>query len=976
MTIIHGFELLRTQEIPELNTNARFFRHLQTGAELLSLENKDENKVFTITFRTPPEDSTGIAHIMEHSVLCGSKKYPLKEPFVELIKGSLNTFLNAFTYPDKTAYPVASQNLKDFYNLIDVYMDAVLHPLIPPTTLQQEGWHYELEDVNAPLTYKGVVFNEMKGAYSNPEDLLLDRARMSLFPDTIYRVDSGGDPQVIPDLTYAQFKDFHERYYHPSNARIYFYGDDDPDERLRLMNSYLSGYEKLEVDSSIALQPRFRMPLQLEQDFSAGESEEDRKGMLVMSWLLTETNDPELMLAFSILAHILIGTPASPLRKALIDSGLGEDLAGTGFEPELRQMYFSTGLKGLKADKDGNLPDAERVEELILKTLQALQQGIDREMVEASLNTIEFALRENNTGSFPQGLLLEMRSMTAWLYGHDPIAPLAFEEPLRTIKTQLSSGYRYFEAFLENFLLGNPHRTTLIMKPNPRWQKERDDEERLRLEKARAEMSPSELQQIVEQTQQLRELQQRPDPPEVLASLPSLTLDDLDKENKHIPLEETGLADVRTFTHDLFTNGILYLDLGLDVHTLPQELIPYVPLFGRALLEMGTEKEDYVRLAQRIGRSTGGIWPSPFTTLVQGSDQAAARLFIRSKATLDKVGELFSILEDVLLLPKLDNLERFRQMALEDKAGREAALVPAGHRIVNSRLRARFNEADWATEQMSGVSQLFFQRELIRQMETDWQSVLEKLEELHRHLVNRSALVVNVTLDDESWQGLKPQLTEFLQKLPSMPVAAASWAPPRNPLAEGLTIPAQVNYVGKGGNLFELGYQQDGSMDVIIKYLGTTWLWERVRVQGGAYGGFVSFSRRTGVLTYLSYRDPNLTGTLENFDRAADFLKGLKLDPAELTKSIIGAIGDMDAYLLPDAKGFLSLQRHLAGESDDFRQQVRDQLLSAKEQDFHALGELLGKMNKTADVVVMGSAEALAKANTELENKLAITKVI
>lgn len=401
MTTNHGFDLLRDQAIPELNTTARLYRHRRTGAQVLSLENGDEYKTFGITFGTPPTDSTGLPHIMEHAVLCGSRKYPVKEPFVELLKGSLKTFVNAFTFPDKTMYPLASQNLQDFYNLIDVYLDAVFCPNLTPQTLQQEGWHYELDGPDAPLVYKGVVFNEMKGAYSDPDNLLERTIQQSLFPDTTYGVDSGGDPAVIPDLTYEQFKQFHDTYYHPSNALMFFYGDDPPGERLRLVDAFLQDFDQLEVGFHVALQPPFDAPRRFDFGYAVGEENgaESKKGYVTVNWVLSENTDPEAMLAFSILNHILIGTPASPLRKALFDSGLGEDLAGTGFEPDLRQMTFSTGLKGIAVG------DAGQVETLIFDTLAELAAyGIETDMVEAAVNTVEFARRENNTGSFPAGV--------------------------------------------------------------------------------------------------------------------------------------------------------------------------------------------------------------------------------------------------------------------------------------------------------------------------------------------------------------------------------------------------------------------------------------------------------------------------------------------------------------------------------------------------------------------------------------------
>jgi len=482
MPSLFGFELVKDQHIHELNTRVRYFRHIKTGAELFSLENDDENKVFSINFRTPVSDSTGIAHIMEHAVLCGSRKYPVKEPFVELLKGSLKTFVNAFTYPDKTCYPVASQNAKDFYNLIYVYLDAVFYPLIPLHTLQQEGWHYELDNADDPLVYKGVVFNEMKGSFSSPDNLLGLKSQQSLFPDTSYAFVSGGDPEKIPDLTYQQFKDFHTHYYHPSNSRIFFYGDDDPDTRLKILDEYLRDFEKISVDSQVKLQPSLKesrrviLPYdagtEVGNDLSGGNGGKlNKKAWISVNWLLPETGDVELSLGLNILEHILVETPASPLRKALIDSGLGDDLTQSGVADYLRQIFFTAGMKGISLD------DTDKVEALICEVLERLvTDGIDSDMVAASLNTIEFRLRENNTGSFPRGISLMLRSLTSWLHDMDPIAPLAFEAPLKHIKQRIESGDRYFEGLIRDLILANPHRATVILKPDPEYGKNREAE--------------------------------------------------------------------------------------------------------------------------------------------------------------------------------------------------------------------------------------------------------------------------------------------------------------------------------------------------------------------------------------------------------------------------------------------------------------------------------------------------------------------
>jgi len=968
---IHGFELLRQQEITELKTQAKLFRHLKTGAQLLALENDDENKAFGVTFRTPPPDSTGIAHIMEHSVLCGSRKFPVKEPFVELIKGSLNTFLNAFTYPDKTCYPVASTNLQDLYNLIDVYLDAVFHPRLTPFTLQQEGWHYELEKPDEPLIFKGVVFNEMKGNYSSPDRLLGEYSQRALFPNHTYGVDSGGDPKHIPDLTFEQFMAFHQKYYHPSNAYIYFYGDDHSDERFRRVNEYLKNFDRAANDSAIPLQTRFQQPEKFTHKYDAGQdSDPGKKGMLNINWLLTETTDREKKLALHILSHILIGTSAAPLHKALIDSGLGEDVIG-GLESELREMYFSAGLKGMA------VADAVKVETLIFDTLKNLSEhGIDPQTVEASLNTMEFRLRENNTGSFPRGLSLMLRSLSSWLYDGDPFEPLTFETPLAAIKTRIAAKEKFFENLLRQLLLENQHRVTVMLEPDTQIAQQEEAAEKDRLAQARAQMSSGDLQKVVENTLELKRRQVTPDSPEALATIPMLKLNDLDKQNKLIPCMEIEKSGHKILHHDLFTNGIVYLEAGFDWHTLPQELLPYLPLFSRSLTEIGTAQEDFVKLSQRIGQKTGGVGTRRLTATLADSDSAATWLFLRGKGLMHQTDDLLAIMREVLLTVRLDNPERFRQMVLDSKAGMEASLVPSGHGFVSTRLGARFNENGWIDEQMGGVSYLFFLRQLAKDVEENWPRVLSALEQIRSLLVNRDRLICNVTLDAANYQQFEPKLLAFINALPAAPTDFTKWSPHYRTEFEGLTIPAQVNYVGKAANLYQHGYKFHGSALVISNFLRTTWLWERVRVQGGAYGGFCSFARRSGVFSFSSYRDPNLLATLDNYDAAAKFLREVDLSEDELTKSIIGTIGDLDAYQLPDAKGYTSLVRHLVHETEAERQQLRDEVLSTTAADFRRFAEALEQVKQHGQVVVLGSPQAIENVNARRQDWLKVVKVM
>ena len=953
------FELIFEREIRELKGLVRFYRHILTGAEVLSIINEDDNKVFGICFRTPPSDSTGVAHILEHSVLCGSRKYPVKEPFVELMKGSLKTFLNAFTYPDKTCYPVASQNAQDFYNLIDVYLDAVFYPRLTPFVLQQEGWHYELSDPDSPLAIKGVVYSEMKGVYSSPDTLLSEVSQQSLFPDTTYGLDSGGDPRVIPSLTFEQFKSFHDKFYHPSNARIYFYGNDDQDQRLEIIQEYLKDFSRAESESAVPLQPLKAMPSRIVRSFAAGPEEavtDGLKCMLSVNWLLPEVTDPTLNLAFQILEYVLTGMPGSPLKKALIESGLGEDIAGGGLETELRQLYFSIGLKGIRAEDGG------KVENVIFETLSALAvDGIDPATIEAGVNTIEFRLRENNNGSFPQGLAVMLRALSTWLYETDPTCLPAFESPLDQVKEALKSG-GFLEGLIRLYLLENLHRTVVLLRPEPGLAEKEIQEESKKLEGIKRSFSADEIQRLIENAKTLQRLQSSPDSPEALATIPVLRISDLERRNKIIPTEPAPVDGVAGFYHDLFTSGITYLDIGFNLQVLPQKYLPYVPLFGRALFEMGTDFQDFVSLSQKISRKTGGIRPEVFSSAVIGDSAPATWLFLRGKSMSPHIGELADILSEVLSAVKLDDRERFRQIVLSEKARQERKIVPNGHQVINERIRAHFNQADWVRELTGGISYFVFLGQLAGEIDENWGKVVSDLEEVRRLLANRSAMAFNLTAESKDFHSIEPRVRQFLGSLPDRATEIQTWQPRLFPQFEGIMVPSQVNYVGKGADLYREGYQLHGSSKVICGYLRTSWLWERVRVQGGAYGGFCLFDRMSGVFTFLSYRDPNLLKTIENFDGTAQFLRSANIPGDEVRKAIIGAIGEMDSYMLPDMKGYISMLRHLTGESEEERQKMRDQVLGTTAKDFRDFAEILDKVNRDGIVKVLGSQAAIESA--------------
>ncbi|TYK06741.1 presequence protease 1 [Cucumis melo var. makuwa] len=903
-----GFEKVSEEFIGECKSKAVLFRHKKTGAEVMSVSNDDENKVFGIVFRTPPSDSTGIPHILEHSVLCGSRKYPVKEPFVELLKGSLHTFLNAFTYPDRTCYPVASTNTKDFYNLVDVYLDAVFFPKCVEDfkTFQQEGWHYELNDPSEDISYKGVVFNEMKGVYSQPDNILGRVTQQALFPDNTYGVDSGGDPRVIPKLTFEEFKEFHGKFYHPGNARIWFYGDDDPVERLRILKEYLDMFDASPVSnqSKIEQQRLFSEPVRIVEKYPSGdEGDLKKKHMVCVNWLLSEKPlDLETELALGFLDHLMLGTPASPLRKILLESGLGEAILGGGIEDELLQPQFSIGLKGVLDD------DIPKVEELIINTFKKLaEEGFDNDAVEASMNTIEFSLRENNTGSFPRGLSLMLRSIGKWIYDMNPFEPLKYEEPLKALKARIAAEgpKAVFSPLIEKFILNNPHRVTIEMQPDPEKASRDEATEKEILQKVKESMTEEDLAELARATQELRLKQETPDPPEALKCVPCLCLEDIPKEPTRVPTEIGNVNGVTVLQHDLFTNDVLYSEVVFDMSSLKQELLPLVPLFCQSLLEMGTKDLTFVQLNQLIGRKTGGISVYPFTSSIRGNDKACTHIIVRGKAMSGCAEDLFNLMNCILQEVQFTDQQRFKQFVSQSKSRMENRLRGSGHGIAAARMDAKLNSAGWISEQMGGLSYMEFLQTLEEKVDQNWTEISSSLEEIRRSLLSRENCLVNITADEKNLTKSEKFVGKFLDLLPNQPIIKNStWNARLSSDNEAIVIPTQVNYVGKAANIYETGYQLDGSAYVISKFISNTWLWDRVRVSGGAYGGFCDFDSHSGVFSFLSYRDPNLLKTLDVYDGTVDFLRELELDDDTLAKAIIGTIGDVDSYQLPDAKGY------------------------------------------------------------------------
>lgn len=981
-----NFTLIREEHLSEVNGMVRLFEHNKTKAQIMSVCNDDENKSFGVTFRTPPKNSTGVAHILEHSVLCGSEKYPVKEPFVELLKSSLQTFLNAMTFPDKTTYPVASTNLQDFYNLIDVYLDAVFFPRIDENVLAQEGWHIHAEEADqSKWHFKGVVYNEMKGVYSSPDSVLAEKTQQSVFPGNLYSLDSGGSPENILDLTYEEFKDFHSRYYHPSNARIFFWGDDPEEARLEKIDAVLSSFNAIELSSSIALQKiipyerkmeytyafqapeTFAMPeedLDTEAEENLLEDEISQEFMsqnqaknahVTVSWLLCEGKDAEEIMVLEMLECILSALAGSPLRKALMDSGLGEDVTGCGLETDLRQAYFSIGLRSIMPH------DGDKVELLIMDTLAGIvEEGIEDKTIQSALSIVEFALRENNTGSFPRGLSAMIQALSTWLYDEDPFVALAWEKPLANIKARLLSGEKVFENAIQKWFLNNTHRVCVVLLPDEKLAKEQEEAERQRLESLINKMSADEKAKTMEISKELVLAQAREDSQEALATIPTLTLCDIPTEGKENPLDimqGNNPQDTTILHHEVDSTGILYTRILLPLDTLSKEELPYLSLYCRALTEMGTQKRDFVDLGLEISSKTGGFDVSSMVTTLIDEDNPKIYLQIFAKVVEEKIPALYDLMQEILTLPDFSVQDRFAQMVGEDKARFEQSMIPAGHNLVVSYLSGMLSKSGFLNEAMGGIPYWDFVRNLSENMNVQgdiiFPSISEKLTQMHRKIMCKNGAVLSLTGSEHLL--LKGKCFEkLISQLPQSSTSSMEHLFHLEKKSTALLVPAQVNYVGLGGNIKETGYTFKGSSHVITRFLRMGYLWDRVRVQGGAYGCFVRYARSTGNFLFASYRDPNVERSLEVYAKSAEYLGNLHLTQEELTRSIVGAIGDIDTYHLPSAKGKTALWEYMSGYTKEMRAKTREEILATKLSDFHDFAPYLQALVDKAVPVALG----------------------
>lgn len=958
------YDLIKEEELKGIQSKGYLMRHKKSGARVLLIENDDENKVFSIGFRTPPSDSTGVPHIMEHSVLCGSKNFPAKDPFVELVKGSLNTFLNAMTYPDKTVYPVASCNDKDFQNLMHVYMDAVLYPNIyeHEETFRQEGWSYKLDSADDKLSYNGVVYNEMKGAFSSPEGVLDRVVLNTLFPDTSYANESGGDPEVIPELTYEQFLDFHRTYYHPSNSYIYLYGDMDMEEKLCWLDrEYLCHYEKKVVDSEIHLQEAFSEMKELEMPYSiASDESEDENTYLSYNKVIGTSLDRELYLAFEILDYALLSAPGAPLKKALTDAGIGQDIMGS-YDNGIYQPIFSVIAKNADADQKDNF--IEVIENVLT---DIVKNGMDQKALEAGINYHEFRYREADFGNYPKGLMYGLQIMDSWLYDDDkPFIHIEALDTFAFLKKQV--GTRYYEDLIQKYLLDNTHGAIVIVKPEKGRTARMDAELDARLQEYKASLSDEEIREMVSRTKKLEEYQSEPESEEALERIPVLNREDISREIDPIFNEEMNLAGVPVVFHEIETNGIGYVDVMFDLSGVSAEELPYVGILQSVLGIIDTENYGYGELFNEINMHTGGIGTSLelYNDVTNIREKVFKATFeIKGKALYPKLEKTFEMMGEILTASKLNDTKRIKEILAMTKSRLSMKFQSSGHTTAALRALSYASPSAKFKDMTNGID--FYQKivDLSEHFEEEKESITATLINLTKKLFRPDNMMISYTASKEGMDGLEKMIANLSERL-------YKEVPEETPCIihcekknEGFKTASKVQYVARTGNFIDNGAAYTGALQILKVILSYDYLWQNIRVKGGAYGCMSNFNR-IGEGYFVSYRDPNLKRTIEVYEGIVDYLKNFTVSDRDMTKYIIGTISNIDQPMTPATKGERSMNLYMNKISADMIREERSQILDATQDDIRALYRVVEAVLKADQLCVVGSEDKIEE-NKEL----------
>ena len=959
------YEILDEHRVEDVQSDGFILRHKKSGARIAILSNNDDNKVFYIGFRTPPEDETGVPHIIEHTTLCGSKKFPVKDPFIELAKGSLNTFLNAMTYPDKTVYPVASCNDQDFKNLMDVYLDAVFNPNITKyeEIFKQEGWHYELTGKDDELKINGVVYNEMKGAYSSPDEVLSSQIYRSLFPDNTYSKDSGGNPEYIPKLTYEAYLDFYHKYYHPSNSYIYLYGDMDVVERLEWLDKeYLSLYDYKKVNSEINKQPAFDEIKNVEAQYSITmDDSQENKTYLSYNRVVGDTLDEMLYQAFDVLDYALVSSPGAPVKQALIDAGIGDDVYGS-YDAGILQPVFSF------VAKNANASQADEFESIIENTLkEVVKTGINKEALLAGINSSEFKFREADFGQFPKGLLFGLNCLDSWLF--DDMKPFIHLECLGTFaKLRKAVDTDYFEKLIQEYLLDNTHGSSVTVKPKRGLGNEREEALAKELSDYKASLSDEEIKKLIEDTEHLKKYQEEPSSDEDLRKLPMLTRADMKKNAMPFSNIEDELLDVKVVRHDIESNGIDYISFLFDAGDFAQSELGYLGFFTNALGLVSTEKYSYTDLANATNIYTGGISTGTASHPdIKDRNNFVFKFEVKLKVLEKNLDKALELMEQMLLSSDFTDTKRLGELVAQIKARLQANLSSSGHLVAAMRSMSSFSRYALYQDELKGVA---FYRSICRiekELSESPKSVSDKLAAIAKKLFARNRMLISFTGNNEAYGNAKPSLEKVIAEFNKMSAVGNQAEVHFNTAKEAFIDASQIQYVAKTGDFICEGYEYTGALRLLRIILSYDYLWINVRVKGGAYGCMNTFLR-SGESYFVSYRDPNLSDTLDVYDRIPEYIKSFSPDERDMTKYIIGTFSALDTPMNPEAKGSRSLSAYLEGITYEQIQKERNEILNAQPEDIRRLADLVEAVLKKDSICVIGNENMIKESAGLFEN--------
>ncbi len=960
--IYSGFKLIEKEFIAEENSTALIFEHEKTKARLLKLSNEENNKVFGIGFKTPPENSTGVAHILEHSVLNGSQKYTTREPFMDLLKSSLQTFLNAMTFSDKTIYPVASRNTKDFHNLMDVYLDAVFNPRIYDVKeiFMQEGWHYELDSADKDIIYKGVVYNEMKGAMSGAEDQVMEEIMKHQYPDTVYSNNSGGDPYSIPELSYEEFLDFHRKLYHPSNSYIFLYGNGDTERELEHIQEFLEGYEYLDVDSYIAPQEPFKEPKTAESVYSISKDEDpEGKSYLSYSVCLGESTDFENSIMNELLNEIYVESEASPVKKELLEKGICEDVIAS-YSDGLYQT-FSIIAKNADSEK------MDEFREIVDRTFKdAAENGVDEKLLSASLNKIEFTLREKQDHS-AKGVISFITAFHTWLYGESPLTALRYEEPLSELKEKLKDGY--FKEYVSEKLVDSSNKVYLTVKPEPGLYEKKDAEVKEELKALKDKLSESEIDKMIEENGKLSEFQTRIDTEEDRATIPKLSLKDLDTKIERIETEEREIDGNKVLYLNEHTNGINYIKLVMNSDFVPFEDVPYLSLLASSLSSLDTENFDYSSLSNEIYINSGDIGCSVHLYSDFYTHELYPKFSISAKCLDGKIEKTAELMREIAFKTDFGNKKRMKEIVMQLKSKAEMSVFDSGHVITMARTLSKFHAGHRYNELAKGLEYYFFLQELDKNFDERFESLREKLENLYEKVFRKNGIIVNLVMNEDSYKETEEAIKPLLNELKDFPAEKADFSIEDIKEREGITSGASVQYVSKGYDIKEAGAEYDGSLAVLANIVNMDYLHNNIRAIGGAYGAGIKFYTDGSVATY-SYRDPNLENTVKVYDGIGKYIENMELSKSDLEDSIIGVMSTFDPVLTVKIKAGLALNRYITNVKYEDLDKHLSEALNTDLDKLKSYSSLLEKAMNDNRMTVLGNE------NKIMENKDMFDKII